>query len=146
MFTAEYTGPTQVVTVGIAPGEMLLESIRQALADQGVRNGVVVSGIGTLKNLRMHYILHTDFPAADEIISIERPLELLSVSGVIADGQPHLHVVVSCGRDEVYAGHLEDQSEVAYLAEIAVLKCNDLEMVRRRDPERNVALLGPKRP
>ena len=140
------TTSMDMVVIGLGPGEMLLESIRQALADQGVRNGVVVSGIGTLKNLRMHYILHTDFPPADEIVSIERPLELLSVSGVIADGQPHLHVVVSCGRDEVYAGHLEDRSEVAYLAEIAVLKCNDLEMVRCRDDERKVALLGPKRP
>ena len=108
-----------------------------------MRNGVVVSGIGTLKNLRMHYITRTDFPPADEVVDIARPLELLSVSGIIADGEPHLHVVVSCGMEEVYAGHLEDRSEVAYLAEIAMLKCEGLEMARRMDPARGIRLLGP---
>ena len=68
------TSRMDMVVVGLAPGEMLLESIRQAIAEHDVRNGVVVSGIGTLKNLRMHYILHTDFPPADEIVNIVRPL------------------------------------------------------------------------
>ena len=106
---------TELIVLGLAPGEMLLESIQRALAEKDVRNGVVVSGIGTLKNLRMHYILHTDFPAADEIVNIVRPLELVSVSGVIADGEPHLHVTVSCGQKEVWSGHLEEGSEVAKL-------------------------------
>ena len=139
-----YAGPMEMVVLGIQPGEMLLESIQRAIEQQNVRNGVVVSGIGTLKNFHMHYITHTDFPPADEFVNIEGPLELLSASGVIADGEPHLHVVVSCGRDEVYAGHLEPNSEVAYLAEIAILKCNDLAMARHLDEQRRLKLLGPK--
>jgi len=135
---------TELIVLGLAPGEMLLESIQQALAEKDVRNGAVVSGIGTLKNLRMHYILHTNFPAADEIVNIVRPLELVSVSGVVADGQPHLHVTVSCGQDEVWSGHLEEGSEVAYLAEIAILKCNDLQMTRSLDPDRKIRLLARK--
>ena len=135
---------TELIVLGLAPGELLLESIQRALAEKDVRNGAVVSGIGTLKNLLMHYILHTNFPAADEIVNIVRPLELVSVSGVVADGQPHLHVTVSCGQDEVWSGHLEEGSEVAYLAEIAILKCNDLQMTRSLDPERNIRLLARK--
>ena len=135
---------TELIAVGIQPGEMLLESIRQAVKDKDVQNGVVVSGVGTLKNLHMHYITHTDFPPTDEFVNIERPLELLSVSGIIADGEPHLHVVVSCKTEGVWAGHLEDNSEVAYLAEIAILKCNELNLARHLDGERKVKLLGPK--
>ena len=135
---------TELVIVALQPGEMLLECIREALAEKYVRNGVVISGIGTLKNLRMHYILHTDFPAEDTIVNIERPLELVAVSGIIADGEAHLHVTVSCGQTEVWCGHLEPGSEVAYLAEIAILKCNDLAMVRQADEGRRVKLLGPK--
>lgn len=144
MNVMSYTGPTEIVVVGLGPGEMLLESIRQAVVDGDIRNGVVVSGVGTLKNLHMHYITHTDFPPKDEFVNIERPLELVSVSGLIADGEPHLHVSVSCGRDEVYCGHLEPGSEVAYLAEIAIVKCNGLEMARHLDEERKIKLLGPK--
>ena len=135
---------TELVVVALAPGEMLLESIQEAIAEKDVRNGVVISGIGTLKNLRMHYILHTSFPPEDKIVNIERPLELVSVSGIVADGEPHLHVAVSCAQDEVWCGHLEPGSEVAYLAEIATLKCNDLDIARRLDEQRQVKLLGPK--
>lgn len=131
-----HTGPLELAIVAMQPGEMLLESIREALAQRGLRNGVVVSGIGTLKNLRLHCITHTDPPPKDEIINAVRSLELLNVAGIVADGEPRLHVVVSCGRDEVYAGHLEDGGEVAYLAEIAILQCNALEMTRRLDEAR----------
>ncbi|MBN2045727.1 MAG: DUF296 domain-containing protein, partial [Anaerolineales bacterium] len=65
-----YTGPTQLVTIGFAPGEMLLESIQVAIQQQGIRNGAVVSGIGTLKTCRMHYITHTGFPAEDRIFTL----------------------------------------------------------------------------
>ena len=136
----------QLVTLGIQQGEMLLEAIQEGIDKEGIRNGVVVSGIGTLKNFHMHYICHTGFPPDNEFVNIEKPLELLSVSGIIADGKPHLHAVVSCGKEEVYAGHLEDKCEVAYLAEIAILRCDSLEMCRRLDEERQVSLLGPKDP
>lgn len=138
------TATTELIAVGIQPGEMLLESIRQACRQRDVRNGAVVSGIGTLKTCHMHYVTHTNFPPTDEFYWLEKPLELLSVSGLVADGEPHLHIVVSCGRDEVYAGHLEDRSEVLYLAEIGILKCNELNLARHRDEERKIKLLGPK--
>jgi predicted DNA-binding protein with PD1-like motif len=120
---------------------MLLESFRDAIAERGIHNGAVVSGIGTLKTCRMHYVTHTEFPPADRIFTISRPLELLSVSGIIADGEPHLHIVVSCGENEVWGGHLEDGSEVLYLAEFAVMVFNDLRLRRRPDAARKIKLL-----
>jgi predicted DNA-binding protein with PD1-like motif len=136
-----YAGQTQVVTIGFQPGEMLLESIKDAIAAQGIRNGAVVSGIGTFKTCRMHYIEHTEFPPKDRIFTLNKPLELLSVNGLIADGEPHLHIVVSCGENEVYGGHLEEGSEVLYLAEIAILVFNEHKMIRQLDQERKIKLL-----
>jgi uncharacterized protein len=142
--TMQHSGATEVVIIALEPGELLLESIREAVRRCGIKSGAVVSGIGTLKTCRMHYIDHVAFPPADTIFSLEKPLELLSINGLIADGEPHLHIVVSCGSNEVYAGHLEEASEVAYLAEIAVLAFSDLAMARHLDPERRIRLLGPK--
>jgi len=139
-----YAGKTELVIIGFEPGEMLLESIKEAIASQGIRNGAVVSGIGTLKTCRMHYIEHTDFPPQDRIFTLNKPLELLSVSGLIADGEPHLHIVVSCGQDEVYGGHLEAGNEVLYLAEIAILVFNEHRLERRVDQERKIKLLKQK--
>jgi predicted DNA-binding protein with PD1-like motif len=139
-----YSGSTDLLVIGFKPGEMLLESMRAAIQAQGVRNGAVVSGIGTLKTCQMHYVEHTGFPPRDHFYTLNKPLELLSVSGLIADGEPHLHIVVSCGQDEVYGGHLEPGSEVLYLAEIAILVFNDLSLERQPDTERKVKLLGLK--
>jgi predicted DNA-binding protein with PD1-like motif len=144
MQTMQHSGATEVVIIALEPGELLLESIREAVRARGIESGAVVSGIGTLKTCRMHYIDHVGFPPTDTIFSLEKPLELLSINGLIVDGEPHLHIVVSCGSNEVYAGHLEEGSEVAYLAEIAVFTFNDLAMARHLDPQRRIRLLGPK--
>jgi hypothetical protein len=91
----------------------------------------------------MHYINHTDFPPSDSIFKLEKPLELLSVSGIIADKEAHIHITVSCKDQEIYGGHLEPESEVAYLAEVAIMKTNFLKMTRNLDSKRKIKLLGP---
>jgi predicted DNA-binding protein with PD1-like motif len=141
----QYKGQAETVIIGFGPGEMLLESIRAACAKAKIVNGVVVSGVGTLKTCRMHYIKHTDFPPQDVFFTVKKPLELVSVSGIIADGEPHLHIVISCADKEVWAGHLEDGSEIAYLAEIAILKSNGLRLERHLDEKRRIKLIGPKK-
>lgn len=141
MKVQQYNGPTRLVTIGLGAGDLLLESIREAIEAQKIANGAVVSGIGTLKTCRLHYVDHTGFPPRDVFYRLEKPLELLSVSGLIADGDPHLHVAVSC-RDEVaYGGHLEDESEVLYLAEIAILVFDDHRLRRVKDPKWGIPLL-----
>ena len=112
MFTDSYAGDLEVVVVGIAPGEMLLETIEAAIKEHGVRNGAVVSGIGTLKVARMHHIEHDRFPPDDRIFIVEKPLEVSSISGIIADGKPHLHMTVGFRDEWSIAGHLEPGSEV----------------------------------
>lgn len=137
-------GKAEFIIIGVEPGEMLLETIQQAIEKYDIQNGIVISGIGTFKTCNMHYIDHVDFPPSDTIYHLEKPLELLSVNGIIANKEPHLHIVVSCNDKETYGGHLEPESEVAYLAEIAILKTNFLPMKRHLDVERNVSLLGPE--
>ncbi len=139
-----YQGPVEVIVIGLGPGEMLLESIIEAIRTHDIWNGVVVSGIGTLKTCRMHYITHTNFPPEDAIFTINEPLELLSISGVIADGEPHLHGVVTHADKESWGGHVEPGCEVAYLAEIVICKFNDLKMARHFDRNRRIKLLGTK--
>ena len=136
-----YQGPCEVVAIGLAPGEMLLESLREALKSLKIESGAVISGIATLKTCRMHYVTHTNFPPTDHIFTLHKPLEVLSISGLIAGGEPHLHMVVSCGEDQTWGGHLEEGCEVLYLAEVAVLVFNGLKMKRTYDPVRKIKLL-----
>ena len=142
MFSKSYSGALEVVVVGIAPGELLLETIEAAIKEHGIQNGAVVSGIGTLKVARMHHIEHDRFPPDDRIFIIEKPLEVSSISGIIANGKPHLHMTVGFRDEWSIAGHLEPGSEVLYLAEAVILRFDALKLDRHFDAERRISLLG----
>jgi len=141
MKTISYTGAFELITIGMGPGEMLLEGIEEAIKKHDIRNGIVLSGIGTFKRCRLHYITTTDLPPLDSILVLEKPLELNSINGIIADGEPHLHIGVTGKEGEAYGGHLEPGSELAYLAEITILKCNAHALVRRPGPSGYLKLL-----
>ncbi|MDF1513670.1 MAG: DNA-binding protein [Anaerolineae bacterium] len=144
MFTKAYDGPTELVVVGIAPGEMLLETVQAAIEEHDIQNGAVVSGIGTLKICHMHHIVHDGFPPENRYYTIEKPLEVSSISGIIADGQAHLHMTVGYRDEWAVAGHVEPGCEVLYLAELAILKFNGLRLDRHFDAERVISLLGDR--
>ena len=57
-----------LLAIGLEPDELLLESIQTALDREGVRDGVVLSGIGTLKTCTLHAITGT--------IAAEQPIHL----------------------------------------------------------------------
>lgn len=144
MKVMRYSGQTELITIGLQPGELLLESIQKAILENHIENGAVISGIGTLKTCRMHYVTHLGFPPTDRYI-LNKPLEVLSITGLIADSQPHLHIVVSCGEKETYGGHLEEGCEVLYLCEIMIMVSNNLKMTRYLDENRKISLLGLKK-
>ena len=144
MFTISSTGPTELIAVGLAPGDLLLESIEKAVTEHDVQYGAVISGIGTMKKTRLHYVNDCEFPPTDVMYDIEEPFELASIDGLIVDGKPHLHISGMVRDQKAYAGHLEPGSEVLYLAEVLIMKCNDLAMTREADTERKIKLLKAK--
>ena len=142
MKTIESEGPYQAVTIGLGPEEKLLESIKEAIKRHDIRNGVVVSGVGTLKRCHLHYVDTSTFPPVNKFYVIDEPLEIGSISGLIADYEPHFHITVGCREDRAWNGHLENDSMVLYLAEVCILKMNHHEMKREMDPRYNLALLS----
>jgi len=107
--------------------------LREIIKQNNIRNAVLVSAIGTLDNCVTHAVTTTDYPAVDVFARLEnKPLELSSIQGVIADGVPHFHTVVS-DLDRAYSGHLEDGCRVLYLFEAVILEVEGLELTRRLD-------------
>ena len=135
-----------LIALGLGPGEKLLESINETIKNNEIRDGVVISGIGTLKRCHMHYVNTTSFPAENHFYVVEEPLEIGSISGIIADYEAHLHMTVGCRDQRTYAGHLEEGCEVLYLAEILVMRLRDMRLERRIDPRYGVSLLSARDP
>jgi len=118
IFTGEGFGKVHVLRLD--RGDYLLESIEEFVKEKNINNAVVVSAIGTLDYCVLHMVTTTGFPPVEHFERWEdKPLELSSVSGVIADGTPHLHTVVSdCER--AYSGHLEHGCRILYLGEVVI--------------------------
>lgn len=118
-----------VVVISIFPGEYVLETVEEVIQKEKIKNGVVLTGFGTLSEVHLHWVTTTGLPPVEHFEKYEGPFELLSLHGVIANGEPHIHVVVSDVKG-AYGGHLEHGNKVLYLCEMAIGVLSDAPMKR----------------
>lgn len=128
------------VIIQLHPGDKALESIQDAIDEHEIDSGVVVSGIGGLRQLNVHYIVgYPEFPDPpaddsdiDEVIEDEGAWEIGSLQGAIANGEPHLHITAfEADEDRTITGHLEEGSIVHTLMEIVIRPIEGVELERR---------------
>jgi predicted DNA-binding protein with PD1-like motif len=143
----EYFGTEKagrVFVLRLDQGDLLLESIRALIEKEGIKNGVVISGIGTLDKSVMHMVTTVGYPPQEFFRKDDAPLELASLQGAIADGSPHIHMVISDSRF-AYAGHLEPGCRILYLGEVVIQELPGLALSRVPD-ERKISKLRMKPP
>ncbi|MGC9064006.1 MAG: PPC domain-containing DNA-binding protein, partial [bacterium] len=92
--------------------------------------GIVVSGVGSLLKARIHIVASNDFPPEDDFLDFDGPLEIVSLQGIIAKGEPHLHISIVNREFRSFSGHLEEGCLILSLCEIAILKVEDLKLGR----------------
>lgn len=130
----------KVYILRLDQGDYVLESICQLIKEKNIRHGVVVSGIGTLDRCVMHMVTSTGYPPQEYFTRWEnQALELLSLQGIIADGCPHLHMVVS-DKEKAYGGHLEEGCRILYLGEVVIQEIEDTD-IRRVPNEKGIMML-----
>jgi len=135
----------EIVCVRLDYGDDFHECIEEVCREKDIQSGVVLSGIGTFYRARIHYITHTDFPGEDKFVEMEGPIELCSVSGVIADHRPHMHCTMAVRGAEPFIGHLEPGCEVLYLGEVVIAKLSGKALTRDKHPVRGTARLVEKK-
>ncbi len=97
--------------------------------------------IGALSRTALHVVSILDFPGVNKYITLEdKPVELSALQGMVINGQPHFHMVVS-HLEETYTGHLEEGCVVLYIAEITLLEVKNLNLQRKRN-EAGLLLIG----
>lgn len=132
-------GTGRVVIINLQRGDLLLESIEESLKDMGIKNAIITSAIGSLQKAVFHRVTGMEREPVDEFVTVESPLELASLQGVVIDGHPHFHMVISDPKMP-YTGHLEHGTTVLYLVEITLLEVEGISLKRVKD-ENNIAIL-----
>lgn len=121
---------SEVICIGFVRGDLFLEGIRHAIKQHAIEHGVILSGFGTFSTTRMHFTTNPGLPPHDEFVEIrDTAIELVSVHGLIVEGQPHVHMTVG-DMERTWAGHLEDGCVVLYLAELAIGRLENMPLRR----------------
>ena len=112
-------------------GEELHETIR-GLSEQGISAAALTSGIGRIRSTVIGYL---DAQGVYQKVSIEEPMELVSMQGNLAPGPDgpftHIHIVASDDDHIVRGGHLfEATVEVTAEVHMRVLGDADAPMER----------------
>lgn len=131
----------RIVVVRLAYGEGLLESLQEICRRERIRNGVILTGFGSLTDVCVSGAIGPAFPPR-RFYRLTRPrgVEILAMSGVIADYHVHCHVVLA-DRRRAFGGHLEPGCRVLSLAEIALMRVEGVRLARRLDPTTGQKLL-----
>lgn len=120
----------KLVLIHLNKGDDMLDCIIKAIEKYNIKNGVIVSLIGTLDKACFHMIQTTKDIPTNKFYSVQGPIEVTSGQGLIINGEPHIHVSFA-SPEHAYMGHLEKGCRVLYLAEIAIQELSDDNLIRK---------------
>lgn len=114
-------------------GEDLLESLTNVCKEEEIRNGIILTGFGSVSRAVASGADTDQFPP-NKFYAIDKSegIEVLAISGVIADYHVHAHVSY-CTKTESFGGHLEAGNTIFSLAEVAIAEVQGFNLKRMRD-------------
>jgi uncharacterized protein len=111
----------------------LLPCLERMVKEQGIRNGVILAGIGSVNSYHYHMVSNTTFPSKNIFIkNPEAPADIVSMNGYIVDGKVHIHIMFT-DADKAFGGHLEPGTSVFTFAVVTIGVFKDGIDLRRVD-------------
>ncbi len=126
----------ELIVVRLNFGDDLLAALAGICQRAAIRNGVVLTGLGSLQR-SAYYVLRKDsgYPPTDLYHErLEEPVEILNLNGIIADYEPHLHITLA-RREHSFGGHVEPGCIVHTLCEMTIGRLEGIELKRLPDPQ-----------
>jgi uncharacterized protein len=111
----------------------LLAGMQKMVKQENIRNGVILSALGSVRGYQVHQVSNRTLPSQDTFVkNPTEPADLVSMNGYVIDGRPHPHVTLATP-DKVIAGHLEPGTEVFTFAVVTIGVMNDVDFRRLDD-------------
>jgi predicted DNA-binding protein with PD1-like motif len=123
----------RIVVIRLKYGVNLLDGMNRVVKEQHIRNGVILSAIGSLRGYEVHQVTNRQLPTQDTIEkNPTQPCDLVSMNGYVIDGRIHAHMTLATP-DRVIAGHVEEGNEVYTYAIVTVGVLGDTDLARIDD-------------
>jgi predicted DNA-binding protein with PD1-like motif len=111
----------------------LLAGLEAMVKQERIRNAVILSGIGSVRNYRYHVVSNRTFPSKDMFVTVPTgPADIAGMNGYVIDGRVHAHITFA---DSVksFGGHLERGTNVFTFAIVTIGVLNDNMDLKRVD-------------
>ena len=129
-----------LLMIRFSDGEDLLEGMMKALKDEGIRSGVIIGGVGMIRDAALSFYKGR---GEYETVPLGEEVELCALSGNVSTmGDElviHMHATVGRRGGTAMAGHLS-AGRVNMTTEIAVLAAAQ-KLIRRADPDTGLRTL-----
>ncbi len=98
----------------------LLAGLEDVVKEYGIKNAVILSGIGSVRGYHIHQVINRTFPSKNAYVkNPTAPADLISTNGYIIDGRIHAHITLA-DPEKSFGGHLEPGTEVFTFAIITI--------------------------
>ena len=121
----------EIIRLRLDRGDLLLESIAGAIQKHNIQDGAVLTAAGSLQECTFHGVESLAEKPRQKFTTRKGPMEILNVNGLIAGGEPHLHMTLSDPSGPAFGGHLEKGCKVLYRAELTLAKFSGTALARK---------------
>ncbi|PIR86960.1 MAG: DUF296 domain-containing protein [Candidatus Harrisonbacteria bacterium CG10_big_fil_rev_8_21_14_0_10_49_15] len=116
------------ITKRLLPGQDLRAEIEKIVKEQEIKAGVILSGVGSLTNLRLR------MAGAKEVKEWSGEFEIVSITGTLSQADCHLHLSASNPEGTVIGGHLKQGCIIGTTCELVLMIFEEVEYKRAPDP------------
>ena len=117
----------------LPPGTDLKRELASLVTKGGLKAAFVAACVGSLAAARLR--MPTASGETAEVLTVEEPMEIVSLAGTLSPEGLHLHIAVSLRDGRCVGGHLLDGCLIHTTAEIVLGELTDLTFRRLRDAE-----------
>jgi predicted DNA-binding protein with PD1-like motif len=122
----------RMVMIRLRNGTDVLEGLQKGVAEQRIRNAVIVGGFGSVIRYHVHVVSTPELPTVDAFVKVNRPQDVLNVSGYVIDGRLHPHITLA-DQEKAAGGHLEPDTHVLTFLNVALAVLPDDASLARFD-------------
>lgn len=115
--------------------DLVLESLLEAIKEHNIQDGALLTAVGSVQECTYHNVKSVAETAEQQFTTVKGPMELLNANGIIAAGEPHIHITLSNIEKGAFGGHLEKGCRVLYRAELTIAKFSGVPLARKLNQE-----------
>jgi predicted DNA-binding protein with PD1-like motif len=125
----------RIVVLRFKFGADLLAGLEKMVAQEKIKNAVILSGFGSVRGYQTHQVSNRDMPSKNMFIkNPTAPADIIGMSGMVMDGHIHPHITLA-NADKAFGGHLEPDTTVFTFAVVTLGVLDDkIDMSRFDDP------------